>query len=88
MGIDSKSLALITPSGASHVESRELCMQANLAEYDAAARFYTRALLMNPQASGVWGYLRNVILCSGRTELLQAVEDEDLTTLNQALPLE
>lgn len=62
-------------------------MQANLAEYESSARFYVRALGMNPQAFGVWGYLRNVLVCAGRTDLMEAVEDENLVALQNALPL-
>lgn len=42
---------------------------------------------MNSQASSVWGYLRNVLTCAGRNDLMQAVEDEDLAILSNALPL-
>lgn len=33
---------------------------ANLSDYDQSARYYVRALALNPRASGVWGYLRCV----------------------------
>ncbi len=62
-------------------------MQSSLGNYDAAARFYTRALGLNPKAEAVWGYLRNSLTVGMRADLRAAVEDEDLETLQKALPL-
>ncbi len=31
---------------------------ANLSDYEQSARYYVRALALNPRASSVWGYLR------------------------------
>ena len=64
-----------------------VCMQANVGEYDTSARFYVRALALNPQASAVWGYLRNSLACAGRMDLMSAFEAEDLPALQKALPL-
>ena len=58
-----------------------------MGEYEASARFYVRALALNPQAAAVWGYLRNSLSCAGRLDLLPALESEDLGALQQALPL-
>lgn len=60
---------------------------ANVGDYEASARYYVRALALNPGAPHVWGYLRTSLACAGRTELLPAVESEDLGALQQALPL-
>ena len=60
---------------------------ANLGDYDKSARFYVRALSLNPQASHVWGYLRTALACSGRTDLMQAVDGQDLPGLTAQLPL-
>ena len=62
-------------------------MQVALGNYDAAARFYTRALGLNPKAAAVWHYLRNALTTGERRDLLPAVEDADLETLQKALPL-
>ena len=61
--------------------------QANIGEYDTSARFYVRALALNPAAANVWGYLRTSLSCAGRNDLMQAVEDEDLDALGEALSL-
>ena len=61
--------------------------QANVGDYEASARFYVRALQLNPQAASVWGYLRNSLACAGRMDLMGAFEAEDLPALQQALPL-
>ena len=31
---------------------------ANLADYEQSAKYYVRALALNPNAGSVWGYLR------------------------------
>jgi len=61
--------------------------QSSLGNYDAAARYYTRALGLNPSAASVWGYLRSSLTCGDRTDLLAAVADSDLEALQRALPL-
>ncbi|PNH01374.1 Peroxisome biogenesis protein 5 [Tetrabaena socialis] len=61
---------------------------ANLGEYDRSAAFYVRALGLNAAAEHVWGYLRTSLACSGRLELMGAVESKDLAALQTALPLE
>lgn len=60
---------------------------ANTGDYVTSARYYVRALAMNPGASHVWGYLRTSLACAGRSELMQAVDAEDLSALQAALPL-
>ena len=45
-------------------------LQANVGNYDASARYYVRALSLNPQAVNVWGYLRTSLACSGKVELM------------------
>ena len=62
-------------------------VQANVGNYEASARYYVRALLLNSVASNVWGYLRNSLACAGLMDLVPAVEKEDLTALERALPL-
>ena len=64
-----------------------LAVQANVGEYEASARYYTRALALNPSASSVWGYLRTSLACAGRMDLMAAVDNEDLPSLQEALPL-
>jgi len=53
-------------------------LQANVGNYDASARYYVRALSLNPQAVNVWGYLRTSLACSGKVELMPAIDEEDL----------
>lgn len=53
-----------------------------------SARFYVRALQLNPSASHVWGYLRTSLACAGRMELMGAVDSMDVNALGSALPLE
>ncbi len=52
-----------------------------------SAAFYTRALGLNPSADHVWGYLRTSLACSGRLDLMGAVDGKDLAKLQEALPL-
>jgi peroxin-5 len=61
---------------------------ANIGDYDASARYYVRALGMNQAATHVWGYLRTSLACAGRTDLMPAVDAEDLSTLQEQLPLQ
>lgn len=61
---------------------------ANVGDYDRSARFYLRALSLNPGAAHVWGYLRTSLACAGRLELMPLVDEHDLTKLTDALPLE
>jgi peroxin-5 len=60
---------------------------ANLGDYTKSARFYVRALGLNPLASHVWGYLRTALACGGRLDLMEAVDAMDVGKLAQALPL-
>jgi hypothetical protein len=53
-----------------------------------SARFYVRALQLNPSAHHVWGYLRTSLACAGRNDLMPQVDASDLTALGTALPLE
>lgn len=62
-------------------------VQANVGNYDASARYYVRALSLNPRATNVWGYLRTSLACSGKLELMQAVDEEDLAQLQTELPI-
>ena len=43
---------------------------------------------MNPQAVNVWGYLRTSLACSGKVELMPAIDEEDLQQLQMELPIE
>ena len=61
--------------------------QAGLGEYDRAARFYARALALNPAAAPVWGYVRTALACAGRGDLLEAADGGDVGALEAALPL-
>ena len=61
--------------------------QANMGNYDASARFYVRALGLNPGAAAVWGYLRTSLACMGRMDLMDAVHESDLDALSRELPL-
>ena len=63
-------------------------LQANVGRYDASARYYVRALSLNPQAVNVWGYLRTSLACSGKLELMPAVDEENLQHLQLELPIE
>ena len=65
-----------------------LAAQANVGNYDASARYYVRALSLNPQAVNVWGYLRTSLACSGKMDLMTAVDEEDLQQLQVELPIE
>lgn len=61
--------------------------QANLGSYDASARFYIRALGLNPSAHSVWGYLRTSLACAGRLDVMPLLDAEDLSALQEQLPL-
>jgi peroxin-5 len=61
--------------------------QANVGEYEASARFYVRALGLNPKAASVWGYLRTSLACAGRMDLMEHVHESNLEALSKALPL-
>lgn len=64
------------------------CMaQANVGNYEESARFYVRALGLNPKAATVWGYLRTSLACAGRMDLMEHVHESDLDTLTRELPL-
>ncbi len=60
---------------------------ANVGDYDASARYYVRALALNPKASHVWGYLRTSLACAGRSDLMAAMDGEDLAHLQSVLAL-
>ena len=69
------------------VEKNMCPVQANIGNYETSARFYIRALGMNPRASSTWGYLRTSLACSGRMDLMELVHDSDLDALSKELPL-
>lgn len=52
-----------------------------------SARFYVRALELNPSAPHVWSYLRTSLSCAGALEHMPLVEARDLDGLRGALPL-
>ena len=58
-----------------------------MGEYDAAARFYARALSLNPRAAAVWGYARTALACAGRADLMTLADAEDAAGLEAELPL-
>ncbi len=58
-----------------------------MGNYEQSARFYVRALGLNPKAASVWGYLRTSLACAGRMDLMQHVHESDLETLTKELPL-
>ena len=62
-------------------------MQANVGNYETSARFYIRALSMNPKAASTWGYLRTSLACSGRMDLMELVHESNLDALQKELPL-
>ncbi len=62
-------------------------VQANVGNYETSARFYIRALSMNPKASSTWGYLRTSLACSGRMDLMELVHESNLDALQKELPL-
>lgn len=61
--------------------------QANVGNYEQSARFYVRALGLNPRAASVWGYLRTSLACASRMDLMQHVHESDLESLSKELPL-
>ncbi|GIL45262.1 hypothetical protein Vafri_2556, partial [Volvox africanus] len=61
---------------------------SNLGDYDRSAAFYVRALSLNAAAEHVWGYLRTALACSGKLELMVAIDNKNLAALQEALPLE
>ena len=64
-----------------------ILLQANVGNYETSARFYIRALSMNPKASSTWGYLRTSLACSGRMDLMELVHESNLDALQKELPL-
>jgi peroxin-5 len=60
---------------------------ANLNRYSDAAKAYVQALHLNPQAGHIWGYLRVVLTCLERLDLVErcgAVNRVSLETSRQA----
>ena len=64
-----------------------VAVQANVGNYETSARFYIRALSMNPKAASTWGYLRTSLACSGRMDLMELVHESNLDALQKELPL-
>ena len=60
---------------------------ANQGKYEESVAYYVRALSLNPQAESAWGYLRISLGCCGRIELMEAVDNKDLETLQKHFPL-
>ena len=60
---------------------------ANQGRYEESVAYYVRALSLNPQAESAWSYLRISLGCSGRIELMEAVDNRDLETLQKHFPL-
>jgi peroxin-5 len=62
---------------------------ANLQQYPEAARAYIKALHLSPEARHIWGYLRVVLSCMERFDLVQMSGKEDaLYEIAQALGVE
>ena len=70
-----------------HPGESVVIVQANVGNYETSARFYIRALSMNPRASSTWGYLRTSLACSGRMDLMELVHESNLDALQKELPL-
>jgi peroxin-5 len=54
---------------------------ANLNMYDEAAKAYVQALHLSPRAKHIWGYLRVVLTCLEKLDLVELCGKEDLTAL-------
>lgn len=50
---------------------------ANLQQYAPAAAAYVKALHYSPEARHIWGYLRVVLSCMERFDLVQMSGQED-----------
>ena len=49
----------------------------NMANYDAAAQCYLKALSLNPQTAHIWGYLTMTFTSMGRPDLVAKVNAND-----------
>lgn len=62
---------------------------ANLSQYEDAAKAYVKALHLSPEAKHIWGYLRVVLSCMERYDLVQLSGKEDsLYEIARALGVE
>jgi peroxin-5 len=50
---------------------------SNQSMYDLAAKYYLRALSLNPTADHVWSYLRIALECLKKPELIKLVSARD-----------
>ena len=58
---------------------------ANLNQYNESAKAYIMALNLNPGAKHIWNYLRVVLTCMDRLDLVEIAGREDLRTLGSYL---
>lgn len=58
---------------------------ANLNKYEDAAKAYLQSLHLNPKAKHIWGYLRVVLTCLGKLELVELCGKEDMKALAENL---
>jgi peroxin-5 len=61
---------------------------ANLSRYEDAAKAYIQALHLNPNARHIWGYVRVVLTCMDKLELVALTTKEDLVGLAAGLGVE
>jgi peroxin-5 len=61
---------------------------ANLSRYEDASKAYLQALHLNPSAKHIWGYLRVVLTCMDRLELVELTTKEDIVALATTFGLE
>lgn len=58
---------------------------ANLNKYEDASKAYLQALHLNPKAKHIWGYLRVVLTCLGKLELVELCGKEDMQSLAESM---
>ncbi len=61
---------------------------ANLNRYEEAAKAYTQALHINPSAKHICGYIRVVLTCMDRLDLVELTNKGDIVGTASALGLE
>ena len=60
---------------------------ANLNRYEESAIAYLSALHLNRNAKHIWNYIRVVLTCMDRLDLVELAGNEDITALSEALGL-
>jgi len=58
---------------------------SNLDKYSESANAYLQALQLNPSARHIWGYIRTVLTCMDRLDLVEMSSKEDIVGIASAI---